>query len=177
MPPYRVAPVCTVEDAIPLSQNNMSAFWGQTWWRMLWIDKSLNTIIENCIMRMPRNLLTNRAVRRHEKVIDEATGGIVGYARWILPASHADSWLEAQVSDLTEEARKLFDARSAAAEWSTRDDMPGFDDPLDEMMQKHAPKKPHISKFDFIQILEVELTCRAQSLIILLWAQTISDKE
>lgn len=96
---------------------------------------------------MPNNLLTDRAVRRHQKVVDSTTGGIVAYARWILPESHADSWLEAQVPNVTDEEMKLFSVRHKEAEWSTRDDMPGFDDPLYEMMAKHTPKESHISEY------------------------------
>ena len=114
---------------------------------MLHEGKTLETVIDNCILRMPSNLLTDRAVRRHQKIVDSTTGGIVAYARWILPESHADSWLEAQVPDVNEDEMKLFLARRKEANWSVRDDMPGFDDPLYEMMAKHAPKKPHISEY------------------------------
>lgn len=130
-----------------MATNNMSAFWEQTWWRMLWVDKSLDQIIESSILRMPLNLLTDRAVRRHQKVIDTATNEVVGYARWILPESCADCWLEARVPDVSDKDRLLFRERFASAEWSPREDMKGFDAPLDNMMQKHAPKGVYLSKF------------------------------
>ncbi|KAJ5280179.1 hypothetical protein N7478_005551 [Penicillium angulare] len=129
----------------------MSAFWSQTWWRMLWIDRSLDTIIDNCILRMPQSLQTARAVRRHQKVIDSATGGIVGYARWILPESHSGSWLEAQIPDVTAEESRAFAADYNKADWTTRNDMPGIDDPLHKMMNKHRPEKPHIN-LDYLAV-------------------------
>lgn len=151
MASYQIEPVCPKKDAIPLSKNNMSAFWEQTWYRMLHVDRTLESIIDSSILRIPKNLLTDRAVRRHQKVIDSATGGTVGYARWILPESHSGSWLEAQVPSVTEEESKEFEANYKRAVWSPREDMPGFDDPLDEMMKKHAPKKPHISEYNPIR--------------------------
>lgn len=121
---------------------------------MLWVDRTLESIISDAIKRMPRNLVTDRAVRRHEKVVDVANGRVVGFARWILPPSHSDGWLEAQIEDVTEKEKKEFDALSASADWSHRDDMPGFDNPLDEMMKKHKPKNPHISEFIHLSYLD-----------------------
>ncbi|KAJ5107835.1 hypothetical protein N7456_004510 [Penicillium angulare] len=151
MASYQVKALDHNKDVVALSKNNMSAFWSQTWWRMLWIDKPLNIIIDNCILRMPQSLQTDRAVRRHEKVIDSATGGIVGYARWILPESHSGSWIEAQIPDVTVEESKAFAANFNKADWTTRSDMPGIDDPLHKMMNKHTPKKPHI-KLDYLAV-------------------------
>lgn len=39
--------------------------------------------------RTPHNLTKDRTTRRHEKATDPTTNRILGYSRWILPASHA----------------------------------------------------------------------------------------
>lgn len=137
---------CTVEDTEFLARNNMTAFWEMTWWRMLWIDTSLDTIIKNSALRMPHNLLTGRLVRRHQKVIDHGTGQIIGYARWILPEVCAPCWLEAQTPDVSEDNKRVFENQFAEASWAIRDDMPGFDDHLEQMMKRNSPTEPYISE-------------------------------
>lgn len=125
---------------------------------MLWVDRTLESIIPDAIKRMPRNLVKDRAVRRHEKVVDVAANGrVVGFARWILPPSHSHGWLEAQIEDVTAEQRKEFDALFVSADWSHRDDMPGFDDPLDAMMSKHRPRNPHISELISTQFINLHI--------------------
>ncbi|CAI7604187.1 unnamed protein product [Penicillium pancosmium] len=136
---------CTVEDTELLARNNITAFWEMTWWRMLWIDTSLDTIIKNSALRMPHNLLTGRLVRRHQKIIDHGTGQIIGYARWILPEVCAPCWLEAQTPDVSEDNKRVFENQFAEASWAIRDDMPGFDDPLEQMMKRNSPTEPYIN--------------------------------
>lgn len=145
MATYRLVPNCTVDDAVGLANSNMTAFYGEPWWNMNW-DKPLDAIIESATARMPTNLLKERDVRRQQKVIDTATGQIVGYARWILPASHADSWLDAQVPDVSEQDKARFQAAYEAVDWAIRPEVEGSDDLVVEQFHKHAPKGPYISK-------------------------------
>lgn len=145
MATYKLVPNCTVDDAVGLANSNMTAFYGEPWWNMNW-DKPLDTIIASATVRMPTNLLKERDVRRHQKVMDAETGQIVGYARWILPASHADSWLEAQVPDVSEQDKARFQAAYEAADWAIRPEVAGSDDLVSEQFYKHAPKGPYISK-------------------------------
>lgn len=146
MATYRLVPNCTVDDAAGLANCNMTAFYGEPWWNMNW-DKPLDAIIESATARMPTNLLKDRNARRHQKVIDTSTGQIAGYARWILPASHADSWLDAQVPDVSEQDKARFQTAYEAADWAIRPEVDGSDDLVVEQFHKHAPKEPYISKY------------------------------
>jgi len=145
---YTLVPNCTVDDAAGLSRNNMSAFWQETWWNMLWVNRTLDDIVKSCTLRMPQNLLTERNIRRHQKVVNTATGEIAGYARWIMPAPYETSWLEAQTPDVSEEDQKLFQQRFSSAEWSTRDDLDALDEEMYKNMRENEPVGPYISTLD-----------------------------
>ncbi|KAK1245469.1 hypothetical protein MKX08_005098 [Trichoderma sp. CBMAI-0020] len=144
---YKLVSNCTVDDAVGLANSNMTAFYGEPWWNMNW-DKPLDAIIESATARMPTNLLKDRDVRRHQKVIDTATGQVVGYARWILPASHADSWLDAQVPDVSEQDKARFQTAYEAADWAIRPEVEDSDDLVTEQFHKHAPKGPYIRRIE-----------------------------
>ena len=146
MSTYKVIPNCTVEDAAGLAQNNMSAFWGEIWWRMLWTDRGLDRVIEAAAARQPANLLREREIRRHQKVVDTSTGEIVGYSRWIVPESHKGEWLEAQVPDVSKEEHTGFLETHAKTDWTHRTDMDGTDDHIHEGFRRHAPKGPAMSE-------------------------------
>jgi hypothetical protein len=85
-PPYMLTH-CTVADGAALSRNNMSAFWQDASWRLSWRHRTLEQHIAEQAKRYPRSLLSDRATTRHIKAIDPATGALVGYCRWVLPAS------------------------------------------------------------------------------------------
>lgn len=149
---------CTVEDGPALAKNNMSAFWEQKWWNINWETATLDEVIEKAAARMPRNLLKDRHVLRHQMVIDTATGQPVGYARWIMPESHADGWLEAQVPNVSDEERKRYDEQFAKIDWNTRD-LPNMDDPIHVMQKKNQPKNAFISKCCRVSLFTPTLTC------------------
>jgi hypothetical protein len=94
---------CTVADGAALSRNSISAFWEDPHWILAWRHRTLEHHISEIAKRMPRNLLNDRMTKRHQKAIDPETGRILGYARWILPLSHATNadgtpaWPEAVV--------------------------------------------------------------------------------
>ena len=148
MATYKLIPNCTVEDAAGLAKNNMTSFYGEPWWNMLW-DIPLESIITMCTARTPNNLMRDRHVRRHQKVIDTSTGQIVGYARWILPETHADGWLEAQVPDASDEDKARFVAAFDAQPWRTRPEADDSDILITAQARKHTPTVPHISKLLF----------------------------
>lgn len=77
MPPYAVRR-CTVADAPRLAYNNMRAFWESPGYKLLWTGRTLEYVTANAAKRMPRNLLSDRARRRHQLVVDGETGCIVG---------------------------------------------------------------------------------------------------
>lgn len=135
---------CTVNDAAALAKNNVSAFWEVEWWSLLWENRSRDSLIEALTNRMPKNLLTDRHRRRHEMVVHVPGGEVVGYARWILPESHSEEWLEAQTADVSDDERARFAEAHAAADWASRD-LDDMDDPVHEMLRKHEPKGPYMS--------------------------------
>lgn len=150
MSAYHLEKCCTVEDAAGISKNNMSAFWEEKWWRLLWTDGSLANRITATTARTPKNLLKDRDIRRHQMVVETATGEVVGYARWILPASHKDEWLEAQTPDVSDEDKKRFDEEFANAVFEPRD-LDNMDDPIHEMQARYRPQKPHIGESAYPQ--------------------------
>ncbi|OHE99863.1 hypothetical protein CORC01_04764 [Colletotrichum orchidophilum] len=60
---------------------------------------------------MPHSLVGGREKKRHQKAVDDASGDVVGYARWILPDDDARiSWSEASVREPTQEEADNFRA-------------------------------------------------------------------
>jgi hypothetical protein len=82
---YVIEPV-TAADAPCLSNAMMRAMHRDPHWALLFGSKPLQEIIDDCTQRLPKALSSNRPERRHQKVVDQTTGEIVGYARWLLPA-------------------------------------------------------------------------------------------
>ncbi|TIC97215.1 hypothetical protein CH35J_007254 [Colletotrichum higginsianum] len=147
MVPWRIEP-CTLADVPALARNNMSAFWTDPNWILLWPkDIRLDFLIEQVTERMPNSLLGNRATLRHQKAVDPETGAVVGYARWELPAGYegAAAWADSQIADVSEEQRKTFKERSDAAWWKPRL-MNGIDDCVPEKDRVLA-EKPYISEW------------------------------
>jgi hypothetical protein len=103
---YSLIVNCNVDDSPGLARTNMSAFWDEPWWRMLWPNKSLDAVITLTSSRMPNDLLRDRNTSRHQKVVDSNTKQIVGYAQWTLPKSLSKSWLQAQTADGRHEPRE-----------------------------------------------------------------------
>ncbi|KAF4945893.1 hypothetical protein FSARC_14331 [Fusarium sarcochroum] len=128
---------CTTNDSSGIAENNVSAFWQQTWWNMLWPGKTRDSLIKAVEARTPKNLITDRDIRRHQKVMDKASNKVVGYARWILPDSHKDSWLAARIPEVTDSEREKFVELHAAADWTPREDMDDLDDHVHELKAKY----------------------------------------
>jgi hypothetical protein len=115
---YTIEPV-SVEDAPGLSKAMMSAMYRDPHWALLFGSKPLQDIIDDCTQRLPKALSSNREERRHQKVVDQSTGEIVAYARWILPeGAHGMEWLDAQVCEASREEmdryEKAFEAVTTA---------------------------------------------------------------
>ncbi|KAA8576934.1 hypothetical protein EYC84_006968 [Monilinia fructicola] len=88
-------------DAPGLSRAMMSAWWEDEHWRALWAKSgtTLEQIISDCIQRQPKSFTKGRNVKRHLKAVDTDSGEIVAYSRYIVPESHVDFWLEAQIPE------------------------------------------------------------------------------
>jgi len=111
---------CTVNDAAALAVNNVGAFWGQPYWRMIWpADAQLPYITEQMRKRMATSvLLKDRDERRHEMAVDEDTGAVVGYARWLVPPPLQSEWTDGQVPDVEDNAKKALEELADSAVWN-----------------------------------------------------------
>lgn len=134
---------CTVDDAAGLARSNMTAFWTDPTWVLLWENKTPDYVVEQCAKRFPRNLLTDRVRKRHQKVVDAETGEIVGYCRWILPDRLSGEWLEAQTPAVDPAKEKEFDKLFASADWTMKN-MDGLDDHVPAIMEKYKGRQDYI---------------------------------
>lgn len=140
---------CTVADGRDLAVNNMTAFWqGDPVWRMLWTPHkwTVDDVIRNCTLRMPRNLLRDRGTLRHQKAVDPATGGLLGYARWVLPESRAGLWTKAQVPDVDDVERREIERVAETAMWNLGSDMDELDVPVTAKKEELLAQEEFLSK-------------------------------
>ncbi|KFY08840.1 hypothetical protein V492_05863 [Pseudogymnoascus sp. VKM F-4246] len=148
---------CTFDDAQALARNNMSAFWEDPTWILMWPNIKLDFIIEQSAKRQPRNLLRNREQMRHLKAINPTTGAVVGYARWELPSSHCITaegtpvWAEFQMPDVSDEEQKRFNELAESSWWKARSDMSEIDDKNMEAMKRILAKKLYM-KLDLLAV-------------------------
>lgn len=116
---------CTLEDAADIARNNMSAFWEDPNWRYIWHDTDLPSVIKQCTIRTPNNLLKDRDLLRHFKAVDPESGKFMGYIRWKLPVRHyqdehgTPTWPEGQTADVSPAEKEEIKARAEAAWWYT----------------------------------------------------------
>jgi hypothetical protein len=151
----KVAP-CTAADAAALAHNNMSAFWEDPIWILLWPKHiKLSYLIEQCAKCYPRNLLRDREKTRHQKAVDPVTGEVIGYARWILPdelvkGKEGEICAEGVVEDVSEEKRKNFEELAASAWWDRGAHnlkIGDTDDVNVAVRNRIVAEKPYISKW------------------------------
>ncbi|OHE93255.1 acetyltransferase [Colletotrichum orchidophilum] len=151
MAPWKIEPV-TLADAPVLARNNMSAFWTNHNWTLVWPkDTTLDFLITQTTKRLPNNLIRDRATLRHQKAVDPQTGELVGYARWELPSGYeeATAWADFQIADVSEEERTAIKAQADAAWWKPID-MSGIDDCVPQKKRIMA-EKPYIS-LDYLAV-------------------------
>lgn len=90
----------------------MTAMYQDPNWAILWGSMPLSEIISDCAERLPWNMISHRATKRHLKVIDNTTGAIIGYGRWVLPNSLGlEAWPDASVDQPSEEELRAYRAR------------------------------------------------------------------
>ncbi|KAJ9151471.1 Acyl-CoA N-acyltransferase [Coniochaeta hoffmannii] len=153
MPPFAITP-CTLPDGPQIARNNVLAFWTDATWVQCWRGKPRDYVAAQAAKRGKANLLRDRAHRRHLIAVDEGTGEVVGYARWLLPCSveatgesegigkHGGKgcgcealWREGRVPDVEEEVRVEAERESAGADWEV-DDLGGLDGPIRGMERR-----------------------------------------
>lgn len=144
---------CTVADAPAIARNNMSAFWEDPTWILLWPEHvTKEFLIEQATKRYPRSLIRDHAVNRHQKAVDPVTGTLVGYARWVLPEGHQldesgqPTWPEAQVPAVSVEEEEEFRKLAESAWWEGRSGMSGLDDKNEVVMDRIMAERPYISE-------------------------------
>ncbi|KAI3392442.1 hypothetical protein diail_5686 [Diaporthe ilicicola] len=149
MPGY-VIQGCTVEDGADVARNNMTSFWQDVNWRMVWRHTTLPRVVEACTARSPRNLLKDRALLRHFKAVDPETGRFMGYARWKLPPGYQENedgsavWPEGQTPDVTPEERAKIEEVADAADWELDHEGDHLDAPITRRKIEYLARKDYL---------------------------------
>ena len=149
MPTYTISP-CTIADGAALARNNMSAFWQDPNWVLMWRHTTLEQHILEVTKRVPRNLLNDRGTTRHQKAIDPETGRLLGYARWILPPSHATTaagepaWPEALCPAVGHEEETEIRRVADTANFNPTSDADQLDVPVGVIKREILQKKPYL---------------------------------
>ncbi|OTA90637.1 hypothetical protein M434DRAFT_397890 [Hypoxylon sp. CO27-5] len=149
---------CTVADAAALARNNMSAFWEDPTWVLLWPKEiTREFLIRQGAKRYPRLLLSDRETARHQIAVDPTSGALVGYIRWILPSGYSTArdgkpvWPEAQVPDVSDDEKKQFEELAQSARWKGREEMEHIDDKNDAVMDRILAERPYI-KLEYLAV-------------------------
>ncbi|KAI1126954.1 acyl-CoA N-acyltransferase [Nemania abortiva] len=157
MAPWKIER-CTVEDAAVLARNNMSAFWEDPTWVLLWPEGTTREfLIEQCAKRQAHNMLRDREHTRHLKAVDVNTGSVVGYSRWILPSSHilasdgGPQWHEAQIPDVSNDQKRSFEESALSAQWDTRSGPSSMDDKNYVVMDRILTSGSYL-KLDYLAV-------------------------
>lgn len=138
---------CTVDDAAGLAKCNMTSFYQEPSWNIMWKHTTLDFLIQNTTSRLPKNLLTERGVRRHQKVVHAPSNTIVGYIKWILPESAQNEWLAAQVPDVNDNDHKRFAELHSTTIFDPQQLPEVSDDHYKVWKEKHGPHGPHIGRY------------------------------
>ncbi|KAJ3345045.1 hypothetical protein HDU83_004465 [Entophlyctis luteolus] len=148
--------VATPRDAAGLAATNMSAFWEDRNWRLVFGSRTFDDVVASNTLRWPRNLaLVDRATRRHLKAVHDASGILVGYARFILPPALAGSWLDAQVPAPTADEAAEFERRFAAADWALSTLTDHMDVPVIAMKERHFSARSDAIVLDHLAVRPV----------------------
>lgn len=118
--PFTIHPIDPTLDgtALAIATVMVSSRWSDVHWRNLFEPGTTeNEAIEANAARVPWNLISNRVAKREQIVVDEVTGEIVAYCRWVLPDSLVAAeakgetvvWQEAQVKEVDEEQKKVYE--------------------------------------------------------------------
>ena len=152
--PWRIEG-CTVADGAALAHNNFPAFWTDPTWRVIWpMCVTPKFVITQGVLRGPRNLLRDRATLRHQKAVDPATGGVVGYARWILPPSLAGdaAWPEAQVPDVSDEEKAEIERVAETAWWHFNDADTALDIAMSKRKNEMLAEREYLGEFQGVVV-------------------------
>lgn len=155
MPALAVVP-CTTDDGPAIALNNISAFWTDPTWVLLWPGKTLDSVVSQAVRRMAHTLLIDPVHRRHEKAIDIVSGAVVGYVRWSLteagpqataPWDPENLWTAARVPAVDEERRLEAEREFTAADWNYDHALDELDGPMLEIKDRLLKKKNYLRKW------------------------------
>ncbi|KAL7933032.1 hypothetical protein V8C35DRAFT_306089 [Trichoderma chlorosporum] len=178
MATYALAPV-SMSDSAALSRNNMSAFWEDPYWVQAWRDTTLEKHIETVTKRYPRRLISDRTTARHQKAIDPETGRLLGYARWVLPESHATTasgeptWPEALGPLVGSEEEAEIKRIAEATPWNPNNDS----DPLDQNVSEIKKELMKDKTFLLLEFLAVHPENQGKGIATLLVQSGMKEAE
>jgi hypothetical protein len=153
---------CTPADGPAIAHNNISAFWRDTNWVLLWKGKTMEYVISQSVKRWPWNLIKNPVRNRFEACVDAETGELLGFAYWILPTVESlkkhgiaiseeellQWWLEAKVPEVEEEEKKRILQQSSEADWAFNHATDVLDAPRDALKRRCEKEKPYLGQSD-----------------------------
>jgi hypothetical protein len=145
MPQFR-AKACALADASAIANVNISAFWQDPSWVLMWPNKSREYVTTQAVLRMPFTLLRDPVHKRHQKVIDD-NGKVLGYARWTLPSTGNDEtvlWPEACVETVSDEEIHKAEMEYKSAWWDYDRSLDVLDNPIDEIRNSLYDPTKHI---------------------------------
>jgi hypothetical protein len=155
---------CTVTDGPSIGRNNVHAFWTDKTWIQVWLGLTRDFVAEQAAKRGARNLLLDRAHRRHLQAVDATTGAVVGYARWVLPRDDGCSggdgdpchaaWTEARVPDVAAEVRQEADRECASSVWDVDANpaIDGIDAPIVALQEKLLSGKRYMGMLPIFDV-------------------------
>ncbi|KAK5991410.1 hypothetical protein PT974_09691 [Cladobotryum mycophilum] len=124
---------CTVNDALSLAQNNIPAFWANIWWRSWWPGAAH---------------AVHPAQRAGRSAAPEGGRGGHGEGRGVCQVDsaggRADSWLEAQVPDVSEGEKEGYKKVFEGVAFTPREEMFALDVPVEKLKEEVGPKRPYI---------------------------------
>ena len=125
----------------------------------MWKSITLPYLISQVTLRIPRNLLRDRDILRHETAVDPVTGSAMGYARWKLPVEYTKTgtgtpaWPTAQIAEITDAAELAkIEAAANSAWWQPGDGAP--DDVVSGKRDALQARKPHLCKYSIPEMVK-----------------------
>jgi len=166
---------CTIADGPAMGRNNVQAFWTDQTWTQVWRGLTREYVAEQAAKRGRRNLLLDRDHRRHLKAVDNSTGALVGYARWVLPHAVIEGstaggggggedpcrglWAEARIPDVGEDVRREAEREGEGADWDVeRSGMYGIDEPITTMEAELVKGKRYMGMLPCVMCLEQKVS-------------------
>ncbi len=147
---WKIEPV-VLADAPAIARNNVSAFWVDKHYRIMWPDSVTEEhLIEKQAQSVPDDLLYRRELLRHLKAVDPDTGKLLGYLRLALPVEHSTEldgtpvWPEMQIADVTPEERARIEEAAQNAKVAQIEN--GLDDKAQEIQKRILSEGIYISK-------------------------------